>query len=72
MAKDQLGEIMKKLEREKKENPFTTSIRIEKDVYEEVLKYLKDNGLNFSDFVNEWLKDILEQIKEKEKAKKKS
>jgi len=60
---DRLQKIMDKIRKEKKETPFTTSIRIEKEIYDEVVKYLNKNNVAFSDFINEYLKETLEKIK---------
>ncbi len=68
---DRLQKIMNKIRKEKKETPFTTSIRIEKKIFDIVSKYLAEQDATFSDFINEYLKDVVKDI-EKKKEKEKS
>ena len=67
-----LQQIINKFKKDKKENPFTTSIRIDKKVYDKVFGYLNKNGVNFSDFINAYLENILEEIDELNKKDKES
>ena len=59
---DRLQKIMDKIRKEKKDTPFTTSIRIEKKNFDIVSKYLAEQDATFSDFINEYLKDVVKDI----------
>jgi predicted CopG family antitoxin len=62
MTDKRLAEAIEKLKREKKDDPFTTSIRIDRKLYDKVFNFLDSQGITFSDFINEYLKSAEKDI----------
>ena len=59
----ELQKTIKELKGFRREIPFTTSIRIEKELYDEVVEYLNKNCVAFSHFINSYLKEVVKEIK---------
>ena len=55
MSNKQLQEMILKFKKNQKQEPFTTSIRIDGKLHKKINDYLASQGITFSDFLNDYL-----------------